>query len=60
MKCDDCKYLKGESASMDYPYPVEYCGQCHWDGDPAPLRIGNVGLWDDCKDFDPIVTTNEL
>ena len=31
-KCIDCKYLHGESANLDYPYPIILCLKGHWDG----------------------------
>lgn len=49
MKCYNCLYCAGESASMEYPYPVEYCSKGHWEGGSNSDKENHA--WDDCKDF---------
>lgn len=52
MKCDHCKYRTGEAASMDYPYPVEYCLMGHWEGGCLEEDAPKIDPWKDCKDFE--------
>lgn len=56
MKCDDCRNHVGEMASLDYPYPSEWCAAGHWDGigpesEPEP---GDDDPYGDCKDYEQI------
>jgi len=51
MKCDNCKHLYGESASMEYPYPWVWCGKGHWEGDDRNKQNEENDPWKDCKDF---------
>lgn len=51
MKCDNCIFLKGESATQEYPYPWVYCGKGHWDGIGAG-EDPKIDPWIACKDFE--------
>ena len=51
MKCDNCKFLGGEPASMDYPYPITYCRKGHWDGADPSDRDVFPDPWKDCRDY---------
>lgn len=46
--CSTCKHLNGEMASMDYPYPVFWCGKGHHDGGP----YGEMEQATNCEDWE--------
>ena len=54
MRCDNCKFLQGEPANMDYPYPIIYCGKGHWEGTDSSERENEVDPWKDCQDHTPM------
>ncbi len=54
MRCDNCKFHDGEPASMDYPYPIEFCAKGHWAGADPEDRQLEVDPWKDCPDHEPV------
>ena len=50
MKCDTCKNVGYEQASIDYPYPHSWCIKGHWEGyhhGPEP----EFDPWKNCIDY---------
>lgn len=52
MKCDDCKHMVGEGASIECPWPVVWCSIGHWEGLGKESAFDkDDDPWKDCKDF---------
>lgn len=50
-KCYNCKFVGGEGASLDYPYPIMYCVKSHWEGGDPFEELKGDDPWKNCKDY---------